>query len=45
MIGDFRYALRVLLKTPAYSLIAIVTLALGIDAPHASMPMTTLRFV
>src|SRR5262245_7175823 len=35
MIEDFRFATRVLLKSPAYSLVALVTLALGIGATVA----------
>ena len=35
MIEDFRFATRVLLKSPAYSLVALVTLALGIGASVA----------
>jgi len=35
MIEDFRFATRVLLKSPAYSLVALVTLALGIGANSA----------
>ena len=35
MIEDFRFAARVLLKSPAYSLVALVTLALGIGATVA----------
>src|SRR5262245_39180562 len=35
MIEDFRFATRVLLKSPAYSLVALLTLALGIGATVA----------
>ena len=35
MVEDFRFATRVLLKSPAYSLVALVTLGLGIGATVA----------
>jgi putative ABC transport system permease protein len=35
MISDFKYAIRTLVKSPAFTLVAIVTLALGIGASTA----------
>jgi putative ABC transport system permease protein len=34
-MNDFRFALRSILKSPAFSLLAIITLALGIGANTA----------
>src|SRR6058998_3504913 len=35
MVSDFKYAVRLLVKAPAFSAVAIVTLALGIGANSA----------
>ncbi|HEY3740061.1 MAG TPA: ABC transporter permease [Bryobacteraceae bacterium] len=40
MLNDFRYALRVLVKSPVFSLTAILTIALGIAAATAIFSVT-----
>lgn len=37
LFQDVRYGLRVLLKTPAFSLVAVISLALGIGFKHGDL--------